>query len=209
MPFLDVSLRLSAALPTYPGNPPFSLEPVKRIAEGASSNVSVVRIGTHTGTHVDAPRHFFSESSGVDGLPLDTLVGRARVVHVPGTRTVGPAELGRMDLAGVSRLLIRTDNSDAWAAGRAFDPGFAHLSEEGARFVVNRGIRLIGVDGLSVEQFKHPGAPTHRLLLSAGIVIVEGLDLSAAAEGDYELICLPLRLADADGSPARVLLRRY
>lgn len=207
MPLLDVSLRLSAAVPTYPGNPPFSLEPVKRIAEGASSNVSVLRLGTHAGTHVDAPRHFFSEAPGIDELALETLVGPARVVHFPGVKHIGPTELEQVDAGGASRLLIRTDNSEAWAAGRPFDPGFVHLTEEGARWVVDRGIRLLGIDGLSVERFKQPGAPTHRVLLSAGVVIVEGLDLSGAAAGDYEIICLPLRLADADGAPARVLLR--
>lgn len=207
MPLIDVSLRLSGHLPTYPGNPPFRLEPVKRIAAGDSSNVSSLDLGTHTGTHVDAPRHFFPDRPGVDALPLDVLIGPARVVHVPGCRGVGARELEGADLDGVSRVLIRTDNSERWASASEFDPAFAYLAEDGARYLVARGVRLVGVDYLSVERFKAPGAPTHHVLLGAGVVIVEGLNLSSAAAGDYELMCLPLRIADADGAPARAVLR--
>jgi arylformamidase len=207
MPLLDVSLRLSARLPTYPGNPPWECLPVKRVARGDSSNVSALHLGTHTGTHVDAPRHFFDAGPGVDELPLEVLVGPARVVHLPGVPAVGAAELAPLDLAGVTRLLIRTDNSALWEKGSEFTPGFVYLAEDGARLLASRGIRLIGVDYLSVERFKAPGAPTHHALLGAGIVVIEGLDLSAAAPGDYELMCLPLKVAGGDGAPARVVLR--
>lgn len=209
MPLLDVSLCLSPDLPTYPGNPPFVVEPVKRVARGDSSNVTALSLGTHTGTHVDAPRHFFDDRAGVDELPLDVLVGPARVAHFPGAAAVTADLLQELNLRGVTRLLIRTDNSAAWASrGASFNPAFVYLAEDGARLLVERGVRLIGVDYLSVERYKAPGAPTHHELLGHGVVVVEGLDLSAASPGDYEVICLPLKIAGADGAPARVLLRQ-
>ncbi len=207
MPLLDVSLRLSPELPCYPGNPAFELQPVKRIARGDSSNVSALNLGTHTGTHVDAPRHFLDGGAGADELPLDVLVGAARVVHFPRVGAVTAGQLQDVDLRGVTRLLIRTDNSAGWAAGSRFNPDFVYLADDGARLLVERGIRLVGVDYLSVERFKAPGAPTHHALLDQGVVVVEGLDLSAAQPGDYELLCLPLKIAGGDGAPARVLLR--
>ena len=207
MPLIDVSLRLSARLPTYPGNPPFELEPVKRIEDGGSSNVSALHLGAHTGTHVDAPRHFFSGGAAVDALPLEALVGPARVVHFPGCRSIGAAELEQAGLQGVERVLIKTDNSAAWETATHFNPNFVYLAEDGARWLVQQGVRLVGVDYLSVEKYKEPGAPTHHHLLGAGVVVVEGLDLRGAPAGDYEVICLPLKIADADGAPARVVLR--
>jgi arylformamidase len=207
LPLLDVSLRLSPELPCYPGNPAFELQPVKRIARGDSSNVSALKFGTHTGTHVDAPRHFFDDGQGADELPLDVLLGAARVVHFPGTRAVTAGHLQDVDLQDVTRLLIRTDNSAGWAGESRFNPDFVYLADDGARLLVERGIRLVGVDYLSVEQFKASGAPTHHALLGRGVVVVEGLDLSTAPPGDYELICLPLKIAGGDGAPARVLLR--
>jgi arylformamidase len=209
MPLLDISLRLSQELPTYPGNPPFRLEPVKRVARGDSSNVSALNLGTHTGTHVDAPRHFFDDGLGVDRLPLDVLVGPARLVHFGGVAAISADLLQNLDLRGVTRLLLRTDNSARWAAGGAsFNPGFVYLADDGAELLVERGIRLVGVDYLSVERFKAPGAPTHHALLGHGVVVVEGLDLSSTAAGDYEMMCLPLKIAEADGAPARVILRQ-
>lgn len=207
MPLIDVSLRLTARLPTYPGNPPFEFKPVKRISSGDSSNVSAVDMGTHTGTHVDAPRHFFPDRPGVDSLPLDVLIGPARVVHVPHCRGVGAHELEQAGLDGATRVLIRTDNSERWATAEGFDPEFDYLAADGARYLVEHGVRLVGVDYLSVERFKQPGAPTHHELLGAGVVIIEGLDLSSVAPGLYELMCLPLKIGDADGAPARVVLR--
>jgi arylformamidase len=207
MPLIDVSLRLSPRLPVYPGNPSFELEPVKRIARGDSANVSALHLGTHSGTHVDAPRHFFPEGPAEDTLPLEVLVGPALVAHFPRCPAVTARELEAVDLSGVTRLLLRTDNSDAWASATSFDPGFVYLAEDGARLLVERGVRLVGIDSLSIERYKAPGAPTHHVLLGRGVVIVEGLDLSTAPPGRYDLMCLPLKIGDADGAPARVLLR--
>jgi arylformamidase len=205
--FLDVSVPLAAGTPTYPGNPPFELDAIKRMAAGASSNVSRVVMGTHAGTHVDAPRHFFDNGTAVDDLPLDLLIGRARVVDLPKRGGITADDLAAAGLREDLRVLLRTPNSALWN-GSAFKEEYTHLTEGAARYLVEQGVKVIGIDYLSVEQFRKPGAPAHRALLSEGVIIIEGLDLSEAEPGMYELYCLPLRIAGADGAPARVVLKR-
>ena len=203
---LDVSVSLAAGIPAYPGNPDFELQPIKRIAEGGSSNVSRLVMGTHTGTHVDAPKHFFDDGSGVDALPLDLLLGRARVVEITKRGGIGAAELSEAGLREDLRVLLKTSNSALWNAG-GFHQDYTYLTEEGARYLVDQGVKVIGIDYLSVEQFKKAGAPAHRALLSQAVVIIEGLNLAEADAGMYEMYCLPLRVAGGDGAPARVVLR--
>ncbi len=205
---LDVSVLLAPGIPTYPGNPPFEMTAVKRIAQGDSSNTSRLVMGTHTGTHVDAPRHFFDDKPGVDALPLDLLIGRARVIDLPYRGGITEAHLAGAGLREDLRLLLKTPNSALWNASDGFHQDYAYLTAEGARFLVDQGVKVIGVDYLSVEQFKKPGAPAHRTLLGGGVIIIEGLNLSDAEAGQYEMYCLPLRIADADGAPARVVLKR-
>jgi arylformamidase len=205
--FLDISVPLAAGLPTYPGNPEFELHAVKRIADGGSSNVSRIELGTHTGTHVDAPRHFFDDGAPVDALALDLLIGRARVVEVPKRGGISEADLAAAGLREDLRVLLKTPNSALWN-GTAFRQDYAHLTEGGARYLVDQGVKVVGIDYLSIEQFKKPGAPAHRALLSQGVVVIEGLNLSEVESGMYELYCLPLRIAGADGAPARVVLKR-
>jgi len=204
---LDVSVPLVAGMPAYPGNPEFELQPVKRLAEGGSSNVSRLVMGTHTGTHVDAPKHFFDDGVGVDSLALDLLLGRARVVEIPKRGGIGPEELAAAGLREDLRVLFKTPNSALWN-DPGFHPEYAHLTEEGAQYLVGQGVKVIGVDYLSVEQFNKAGAPAHRALLANGVVIIEGLNLSEAEPGMYEMYCLPLRVAGGDGAPARVILKR-
>ena len=204
---LDVSVRLAAGIPAYPGNPDFELQPVKRIADGASSNVSWLVMGTHTGTHVDAPKHFFDDGLGVDALPLDLLLGRTRVVEITKRGGIGATELTETGLREDIRVLLKTSNSALWN-GEGFHQDYTHLTEGGARYLVEQGVKVIGIDYLSVEQFKKAGAPAHRALLSQGVVIIEGLNLSEAEPGMYEMYCLPLRVAGGDGAPARVILKR-
>jgi arylformamidase len=206
MTIVDVTVPLSDKVPTYPGNVPFSLQLVKTLAAGASSNVSALHLGAHTGTHVDAPRHFFDDGRGVEALPLEVLVGPARVVELPTLAPITAERLSRLDLDGATRVLFKTGNSGLWSSAE-FSPRFAHVTADAAEWLVERGIRLVGVDYLSVEGFKTPGAPAHHVLLGAGVVVVEGLDLSAAPAGDCELLCLPLPVAGGDGAPARVVLR--
>jgi arylformamidase len=205
--FLDVSVPLAAGIPAYPGNPEFELQPIKRIADGGSSNVSRLIMGTHTGTHVDAPKHFFDTGAGVDRLPLELLVGRARLVQITRRGGIGAEELAAVGLREDLRVLLKTPNSALWN-GSEFRPDYTYLTEAGARYLVEQGVKVVGIDYLSVEQFKKPGAPAHRALLSQGIVIIEGLNLSEAEPGMYEMYCLPLRVTGADGAPARVVLKR-
>lgn len=207
MKFIDVTLPLSAALPTFPGNPPFALEPIKRIADGGSSNLSELRLGAHTGTHVDAPRHFFDDGLGVDSLALELLIGRTRVVEIPTRKGISQEQLAELDLRDDIRLLIKTSNSALWRSSE-FTSDYAFLTEGGARHLVDNGIKLVGIDYLSIEQFKKPGAPAHHLLLGAGTIVVEGLDLMDVEPGQYEMFCLPLPIPGADGAPARVVLRK-
>jgi arylformamidase len=204
---LDVSVPLAPGVPAYPGNPEFELEPIKRIADGGSSNVSRLILGTHTATHVDAPRHFFDGHTAVDELSLDLLIGRARVVDLPKRGGITAADLAAAGLREDLRVLLRTPNSALWN-GTAFKPDYTHLTEDGARYLVAQGVKVVGIDYLSIEQFKKPGAPAHRALLSQGVIIIEGLDLSEAEPGMYEMYCLPLRIAGGDGAPARVVLKR-
>jgi arylformamidase len=205
--WLDVSVPLATGIPSFPGNPEFELQPVKRIADGASSNVSRLVMGTHTGTHIDAPRHFFDDGAGVDAVAIELLVGRARVVEIGRRGGIGAADLETAGLREDLRVLLKTSNSALWN-GTAFRDNYTHLTDGGARYLVEQGVKVIGIDYLSIEQFKKPGGPAHRVLLSQGVVIIEGLNLSDVEPGMYELYCLPLRIAGADGAPARVVLKR-
>lgn len=205
--FLDVSVPLVAGVPAYPGNPEFELQPIKRIAEGGSSNVSRVVMGTHTATHVDAPLHFFDGTAAADDLALDLLIGRTRVVDMPRRGGITAADLAQAGLREDLRVLLRTPNSALWN-GTAFKQDYTYLAEDGARYLVDQGVKVVGIDYLSIEQFKKAGAPAHRTLLAQGVIIIEGLDLSDAEPGMYEMYCLPLRIAGGDGAPARVVLKR-
>ena len=204
---LDVSVPLASGMPSYPGNPEFELQPIKRIADGGSSNVSRLVMGTHSGTHVDAPKHFIDGGVGVDALPLDLLIGRARVIEIGHRGGIGAEDLASAGLREDIRVLLKTPNSRLWST-TTFHEDYAHVTEEGARYLVEQGVKVIGVDYLSVEQFKKPGAPAHHALLSNGVIIIEGLNLAEAEAGMYEMYCLPLPVAGGDGAPARVVLKR-
>ena len=206
--FIDVSVVLGPGMPVYPGNPPFEMTPVKRVAAGDSSNNSRLTMGSHTGTHVDAPRHFFDDKPGVESLPLELLLGRARVIDLPYRGGITEAHLGAAGLREDLRVLLRTPNSALWNSSEGFHQDYTYLTEGAAMLLVDQGVKVIGVDYLSVEQFKKPGAPAHRVLLGNGVIIIEGLNLSEVDAGQYEMYCLPLRIAGGDGAPARVVLKR-
>ena len=204
--FIDVSVPLKTGMPAFPGNPDFELHAVKRIAEGGSSNVSRLVLGTHTGTHVDAPRHFFDNAATVDALALDLLIGRTRVVEIAKRGGITRDDLAAANLREDLRVLLKTPNSAFWNEP-AFRQDFTYLEESAASYLVEQGVKVIGIDYLSVEQFKKPGAPAHRALLSRNAIIIEGLNLSDAAPGMYEMYCLPLPVTGGDGAPARVVLK--
>lgn len=205
---LDVSVLLAPGLATYPGNPAFEITPVNRIADGHSSNNSRLVMGTHTGTHVDAPLHFFDGRPGVEAMPLDLLVGRARVIDLPHRGGITEEHLAAAGLREDLRVLLRTPNSALWNTTDGFHTDYTYLTEGGARFLVGQGVKVVGVDYLSVEQYKKAGAPAHKALLGDGVIIIEGLNLSDAEAGQYEMYCLPLKIANGDGAPARVVLKR-
>lgn len=205
---VDVSVLLAPGLATYPGNPEFEISPVNRIADGDSSNNSRLVMGTHTGTHVDAPLHFFDGRPGVDAMPLELLIGRARVIDLPHRGGITEEHLAAAGLREDLRVLLRTPNSALWNTTDGFHTDYTYLTEGGAKFLVGQGVKVVGVDYLSVEQFKKAGAPAHKALLGNDVIIIEGLNLSDAEAGQYEMYCLPLRLAHGDGAPARVVLKR-
>jgi arylformamidase len=207
MTLIDVSVPLDPNLPCYPGNTPFRLEPIKQMARGDSSNVSTLHMSAHAGTHVDAPRHFFDDGAGVDRLPLEMLVGRARVVDVGSPQGIGVDELAALDLSADIRVLIKSSNSRLWRSPD-FHADYAGITETGARYLVEHGIKVVGVDYLSVEEFRKPGSPAHHVLLSGGTIVIEGLNLVDVDPGVYEMVCLPLPVVGSDGAPARVVLRR-
>ena len=204
---VDVSVQLTPGLATYPGNPAFEITPVHTIAAGHGSNNSRLVMGTHTGTHVDAPLHFFDGRPGVDAMPLELLIGRARVIDLPHRGGITEAHLSAAGLREDIRVLLRTPNSALWNTTDGFHTEYTYLTEGGAKFLVGQGVKVVGVDYLSVEQYQKAGAPAHTALLGNGVIIIEGLNLSDAEAGQYEMYCLPLRV-HADGAPARVILKR-
>jgi len=209
MRIFDISVRISPQMPVWPGDPPVQIERVASINKGDSANLTRLSLGAHTGTHVDAPYHFIEKGLRVDQLSLNTLIGSAYVLEVhPKERTITATDLGSLGLPStVQRLLIKTDNSFLWEGGLLeFERDFIHLSHNAARWIVRRGIKLIGVDYLSVEGFDSEDKAVHHTLLEAEVVIIEGLNLSHVAQGVYQLYCLPLKIADSEGAPARVVL---
>jgi arylformamidase len=209
MGVIDVSLTIGPDMLVWPGDPAMEVVPRKQIAAGDPANVSELRMGTHTGTHVDPPNHFVEGAGGIDSLSLDVLVGNATVVDA--RHLDRPMEIADMEKLSIpesaARVLLRTANSELWRQERVEFPAvYACLTPEAAQWVVDRGIKLIGVDFLSVEQKGAEGHPTHHRLLENGVVIVEGLNLGDVEPGEYTLVCLPLRIKDGDGGPARAVL---
>jgi len=206
MKLIDVTVPLDQNTPTYPGQAAFTIEPLKRLARGDSSNVSMLHLSAHAGTHVDAPRHFFDDGPGAESLALEMLCGRARVIELTTRKAIVPDDLSGIDLHEDVRVLIKTHNSRLWGSPE-FRADFVGISDAAARYLVERGVKVVGVDYLSVEPYKTPGAPAHHALLGAGTVVIEGLNLRDVEPGIYEMFCLPLRVVGGDGAPARVVLR--
>ncbi len=209
MRIYDITLTISSGLPVWPGDTPVSLERISRIEAGDESNITKLETSVHVGTHVDAPYHFLGDGfNTAEKLSLKMLTGRAYVLHLPDdVNEITAAVLQKVDVPPrTRRLLFRTRNSGYWARRvKEFQEGFVALSPDGAQHLVDRGIKLVGVDYLSVAPF-HQSAPTHEILLRAGVIALEGLDLSEVSQGRYTLYCLPLKLAGADGAPARTIL---
>lgn len=205
--WIDVSIPLRSGLVHWPGDPEPSFERISDLETGGGANVTLCRMTAHTGTHMDAPAHFLQGPvPGIDAFPPETGIGPAQVVHVDAP-LITAASLAALDLSGIERILFKTRNSHSRWWERDFQTNFVALDNSAAQLLTSKNVILVGVDYLSVGAYSGDGPETHRTLLSAGIWIVEGLDLTAVEPGRYEMVCLPLRIAGADGSPARVVLR--
>ncbi len=190
----------------FPGDPEFRSDPHRSLARGDAYNVSTLSFGSHAGTHLDPPRHFFANGLPADRLDLEDFNGPCWVVAVdPAQREVGPEDVDRLP-PGTRRVLFRTANSARWEQSRDFFSDYVALGPRAAEALVARRLRLVGIDSLSIENDPTGAFPVHRALLGNGVLILEGIELAHAAPGAYELVCLPLRLYDADGGPARAVL---
>ena len=207
MTIYDISLPISESLVVWPGDPPVRIAQPHHLDRGDEATVSHLDMGAHVGTHVDAPVHFVSGSSGIDELDLNVLVGPALVVDAREADALSADVLETLPIpCGTERVLFRTRNSDLWARGKGeFREDFCAITEDGARWLIERDVRLVGIDYLSVAPFDAV-IPTHRALLQAGVVAIEGLDLSSIRPGAYQLVCLPLKIVGGDGAPARAIL---
>jgi arylformamidase len=201
----DVTVPLAPGMTTYPGDPPFALEPVQQLGRDPC-NLSRMTLSTHTGTHVDAPSHFLAGGATVDQLPLEILLGKARVVQVLARERVDRVDLEALDLRDDLRVLLKTRMSGQLHRS-AYQGDHVYLSEDAALYLAQAGIKLVGFDYLSVDRSGAAGYAAHRALLGRGVVVLEGLDLSEVEPGEFEMACLPLRIAGGDGAPARVVLR--
>lgn len=211
MPFYDLTVPITEGMPTYPGDPGIQIRDWFSLAKGDAANVSLLHFGAHTGTHIDAPAHFIEGANKIASLPLEVLIGEALVIELPGDeKVIDEAFIAERCSPGTLRVIFKTRNSSFWHEPKSsFRSDYTYLSTAGANKLVSLGVRLVGIDYLSIEKFEQQSHETHLSLLSHGMIIIEGLDLTGVTPGNYELICLPLRICagHGDGAPARVVLR--
>ena len=203
----DVTVPITNTMPIWPGDPPVELVPMSHESRNKTHivNLTAIAMGSHTGTHIDAPFHMIKSGKRLHEFSLEILVGTATVFEVPGVRSIRRADLEGFDWTSVERVLFKTDNSAHWWDGKFYEE-FVYLDAGGAEFLVERGVRLVGIDYLSIDKFRSDAHPAHFIFLTKNILILEGLNLSAVPGGQYTLYALPLKLEDADGAPARVIL---
>jgi arylformamidase len=205
--WIDVSVPVRSGMVHWPGDPPVKISRSSSIAGGDPANVSHLDLGAHTGTHMDAPVHFVEGGEGIESLPLAATVGPARVIEIEDPVAARAEELARHDPVAGERLLLRTRNSARSWTEEPFHEDFVYIAADGARLLAEHRVRTVGVDYLSVGGYERDAVATHRALLEAGVWIIEGLDLTEIEPGEYELICLPVKIVGSDGAPSRALLR--
>jgi arylformamidase len=209
--WIDVTVPLREGMPVWPGDIAIQIERRRSMERGDAANNSAVHFGVHTGTHMDAPKHFILKGKSIDQLPLDTSVGPARIIEIKDKVSIKPAELQQHNIKKSERILFKTANSPRCWQSDSFVNDFVYITRDAAQFLVDAGVILVGVDYLSVgspldpEKTVHPD--THQILLGAGLYLIEGMNLTEVKAGNYNLICLPLKLMDAEGSPVRVILQ--
>ncbi|MBU0967497.1 MAG: cyclase family protein [Proteobacteria bacterium] len=201
MTIIDISVPLFEGTPVWPGETPFTASS-QQIGD---ATISVFSFGSHTGTHIDAPLHQLPGGLTTEKIPLDVFMGEVLVCHFKGNKTIDLKDLRERDLNGVERILFRTDNSDLWQHS-VFSSHYTSLSLSAAEYLVDLGVKLVGIDYLSIEAFGSKGNPVHKALLGRGVTILEGLNLASVKEGHYTLVALPLSIPGADGSPVRAVL---
>jgi len=209
--WIDVTATLDpATTPVYEGDAPMTFRFLRDMRNGDALTLSAYSLGAHSGTHIDAPMHFILGGAPIDRVPLEALIGPARVVDIPdAVQAIDAAQLGRHDWRGAQRVLFRTRSSvRGWMRSPTFHRDFAYIAPDGAQLLADAGVRLVGIDYLSAEQFGAAAPHAHRVLLGKGIPIVEGLSLERVTTGDYDLIVLPIKVAGHEGAPARAVLRR-
>ncbi len=205
MKYHDISVPIHVAMPVYEGDPPCEITLFSSIERGDIANISRLNMGAHTGTHIDAPFHFLGDGKAVHEIPLDSLIGPALVVEIAEADAISRDALVSHHLEGEKRVLLKTSNSSLWRT-EEFRKNFVYIAEDAATYLVDIGVNLVGIDYLSVERYGTANPLTHLTLLGAGVVVLEGLDLSRVKPGRYQLICLPLRIQGGDGSPCRAVL---
>ncbi|MDN7026030.1 cyclase family protein [Methanoculleus sp. FWC-SCC1] len=205
--WIDVSVTLKTGMVTWPGDPPVRISHAQSMERGDASTVSLLEMGAHTGTHMDAPAHFVRGGTGIGDIPLDASIGPARVIPIRDRTSIEPDELEGHSIRRGERVLFKTHNSDhVWDTDR-FVEEFVYISEAAAQYLAERQVRLVGADYLSVGGFHADGVKIHQTLLNAGIWIIEGLNLKQVPPGEVDLVCLPLKILGGDGAPARALVR--
>jgi arylformamidase len=206
--WIDISVPLRSGMVHWPDNPPVRIERMLDMERGDVANVSKISLGSHTGTHMDAPIHFVRAGEGIDRLPLDATIGRARLIEIQDPVSIKPDELSQHGIGRGERVLFKTRNSSLGWWTQDLIEDYVYVSQEAARYLANREVRTVGVDYLCVSGFRRDGVETHQVLLGTGIWVLEGLDVGRVEPGEYELICLPLKVEDGDGAPARAILRK-
>ena len=203
----DVTVPITNNMPVWPGDPPVHLLPKSHVSRDKSHTVKLtaIEMGSHTGTHIDAPYHLVEGGKRLHEIPLEQLTGTAMVLEAAGVRSIGRGNLEHLKWEGIERVLFKTDNSEHWREGKFYED-FVYMEPDAAGFLVQQGVQLVGIDYLSIDKFKSENHPTHFALLTRDVVILEGLNLSEVSPGKYRLFALPLHLQDADGAPARVIL---
>jgi len=206
--WIDISVPLYNGMVHWPGDPPFDREQVMQMERGDVCNVSKMTSTVHIGTHMDAPHHFVNDGAGIDAMPIEATVGPARVIRIDDPKMIRVSEIEPHNIGAGERVLFRTRNSEsAWKTAE-FQKEFVYIPADTARYLVSKNVRTVGVDYLSVGGYDADGPQTHQALLGAGVWVIEGLNLAGVEPGDYELVCLPLKMVGSDGSPARAVLRK-
>ena len=206
----DITLTISGNMVIWPKDPKVVINSARSISNGDSCNVTQLEMGSHTGTHIDAPYHFDDKGQKIDQLELETLTGSVSVYRISNSKEISLKEVKELPLEGKTRVLFKTVNSARWQSGTTqFIEDYVYVTNDAAKYLVDTGIKLVGIDYLSIEKYGSKGHETHKTFLENSVILVEGLNLSSVPPGNYELIALPLKIKDGDGSPARVILTQF